>query len=185
MTEDEAYALFQVGDLFPEPKGRGLVSVERQLVFPEMVAAHPDRYRPGWLTTLWLGHRRATTDSWGEFREQWDAIQAARGRVLVHGLGLGAVLRPMLAKPEVESVEVVEWNADVCRLVAPAFGRGAGRGPLQVTLGDAYTADLGDRRWDVVYSDIWVDDEDHSAEHERIRAVYAGRCDEHLCWTPS
>lgn len=180
MTDDEAYALFRVSDLLEAPRRQAEASVERVEVTAEMVEDRPNRYRPGPLMRLWLGHRLATTDAWGEFMEQREAIMRARGRVLVHGLGLGAVIRPMLAVGA-ERIDVVELSLGVCKLVAPGF---VDDPRVHVWLGDAFDRNAVGGTFDLVYSDVWTDDEDHSAEHERLRALFEGRCDEHLFWRP-
>ena len=50
-----------------------------------------------------------------------EAYSQAKGAVLINGLGMGMLLEAVLAKPEVESVRVVEIDADVIALVGPHF----------------------------------------------------------------
>jgi len=46
-------------------------------------------------------------------------IQNAHGNVLIAGLGLGMIILPLLEKPEVKSITVIEINQDVINLVYP------------------------------------------------------------------
>lgn len=61
------------------------------------------------------------SDTPAEAHDHDKLYRAARGRVLVNGLGLGFALKAILAKPEVECVTVVEHSEDVLNLVAPTF----------------------------------------------------------------
>jgi hypothetical protein len=94
-----------------------------------------------------------------ERRTNLPIVQAARGRVLVAGLGLGMVLVPILAKPEVEHVTVVERSPDVIGLAGPALRRAIGRraeNRLRIECADIFTwQPPRGARWDVIYFDIW------------------------------
>lgn len=91
-------------------------------------------------------------------------IEAARGDVLIFGLGIGLILEPILAKPEVRSVTVVEKNFWVRELVAHHYLK-RHEGRLLVHLGDAFTYQPGEYAdllgnggtFDTVYFDIWPD----------------------------
>jgi hypothetical protein len=73
-------------------------------------------------------------------------------RVLIHGLGLGMVLRAVLSFDHVQHVDVVEYDERVIRLVAPAYADGR----VSIHHGNAYTYEWpDDARWDVVWHDIW------------------------------
>lgn len=54
-----------------------------------------------------------------ELRTHLGFAMQAYGRVLVSGLGLGCVVRGLLANPNVEHVTVLENSEDVLKLVAP------------------------------------------------------------------
>jgi hypothetical protein len=64
-------------------------------------------------------------------------VEAARGDVLIGGLGLGMILHPILKKPEVVSVTVLENNEDVAALVLPSLEGVEGREKLSVVFADA------------------------------------------------
>lgn len=84
-----------------------------------------------------------------------DFIRAARGRVLISGLGLGMALKAVLEKPDVVSVTVVERSPDVIALVAPTYLKDA---RVTVVQGDAFAPPIpADALFDVVWHDIWDD----------------------------
>ena len=80
------------------------------------------------------------------------AVTQATGDVLIGGLGLGMILHPILAKPEVCSVTVLENSEHVAALVMPSLDHIAGREKLRLQMCDA-TQELpaGD------YDAIWLD----------------------------
>jgi predicted methyltransferase len=87
-----------------------------------------------------------------------DFLNAARGTVLILGLGIGMILVPLSQNDKVESVLVLEKNTHVIDLVAPSILRVPSVAPkVAIVRGDAFdTPDvLKDRRFDVVYLDIW------------------------------
>lgn len=85
--------------------------------------------------------------------------KAARGRVLIAGLGLGMIATALLRKPEVENVLVLEKSADVIELVGwaipdqlPAERKSAFR--LQLADIHDYLAE-SDEKFDCCWLDIW------------------------------
>ncbi len=79
----------------------------------------------------------------------------AHGRVLVSGLGLGCVVRGLLASPDVEHIDVVEIDRGILDVVGPEFA-----GEFRVTLhhGDALKIDWpASTRWDFAWHDIWCE----------------------------
>jgi spermidine synthase len=89
-----------------------------------------------------------------EKRTNYEVVRQARGHVFIAGLGIGMILVPILAKPEVTQVTVVERLQDVIDLVAPHFSDPR----LEVIHADvfSYKPPKG-TRYDVVYHDIWAD----------------------------
>ena len=75
---------------------------------------------PGTFTRL-VRDKRTTvmSDTDAEINDFLPLIHAAFGDVLVSGLGLGCVTQALLARPEVNSVTVIEIDADVIALVGP------------------------------------------------------------------
>jgi hypothetical protein len=74
---------------------------------------------PGTYTKLTRGGVIVMSDTPDEIADHQPAIRAARGHVLINGLGLGYVLGAVLGKPDVERVTVVEIDEDVIALVGP------------------------------------------------------------------
>jgi hypothetical protein len=83
-------------------------------------------------------------------------LEAAAGDVLLTGLGLGCLLRGLLAKPEVSSITVLELHRDVLELVGP-YHRDA---RVELVHADALRWEPAPgRHWDVAMLDI-ADDRD-------------------------
>ena len=95
----------------------------------EVADDRPDcfRYRPGDYTELRCGGITFMTDLYDEWWTQRRAIERARevgGSVLVTGLGLGVVVKEMLAdgvSASIRRIVVLERSADVIRLAAPSL----------------------------------------------------------------
>ena len=128
------------------------------------------------------------TDTPAEYEDHADLFEHARGRVLLHGLGLGCALSALLTNPEVEHVDVVDANADVIDMVAPYY-----RGH-PVTIHHASCVDKvwpDDARWDYVWHDIWthvteenLDDAtaEHGISYTRLAQLFADRADRQGAW---
>lgn len=75
---------------------------------------------PGTYTQLRHDSRGVVmSDTDAEIHDFLDFVTAARGTVIVAGLGLGVVTQALLAKPSVKHVTVVEIDGDVIELVHP------------------------------------------------------------------
>lgn len=105
--------------------------------------------------SLLLGGETVMSDDPVELSRHLEPIAAAHGRVLVTGLGLGCVLRGLLANPDVVHVDVVERDPDVLRLVVPHLPPGR----WQIHESDALEFVRSHRamRWDVAWHDLWSD----------------------------
>lgn len=116
-----------------------------------------------------------------EVRTNRRFIGRAKGRVLVNGLGLGMVLTAILAKPEVESVTVVEASAEVIDLVGPTF-----RDDPRVRIVHANAFDYQPAKgeqFDVVWHDIWdYIHPDNLPEMHRLHRKYARRAGWQASW---
>lgn len=95
--------------------------------------------------------------------------------MLVAGLGLGVVLRPLLVKPEVTAVIVVEINEDVIKLVGPKFSDPR----LVIMQGDAKDdgpidlfAERG-HKFETIWLDVWAGiNKDNEPEMKRLTAMW-------------
>src|SRR3954469_21638435 len=109
------------------PEGQcGLWRVERFIVDEKGALTHnliaardalmtrrlPRSIIPGEYTRLWCDGEVIMSDTPAEMREHLPIVRAARGHVLINGLGLGMVVAACLNKPEVEHVTVVELAAE-------------------------------------------------------------------------
>jgi len=52
-----------------------------------------------------------------------EIVYQAKGQILINGLGLGVLLEMILAKPEVEHIEVIENSPDVIHLVGRHYDK--------------------------------------------------------------
>lgn len=79
----------------------------------------------------------------------------AKGRVLKTGLGLGCVVRGLLANPKVEHVDVVEIDQDIISIVGAEF---AGNPKVSIYHGDAHDFEFPkSTKWDFAWHDIWTE----------------------------
>lgn len=96
------------------------------------------------------------SDHPSELRWMADIMRGAAGRVLVGGFGLGLVVRFLEDRPEVESILVVEREADVLELChVPAAGE---LRKTAVTLADfdAFVLAIDEWPWSVTILDLWA-----------------------------
>lgn len=128
---------------------------------------------PGKYTRLTINGTLFMTDTGHERFSSLPLIDNARGNVLVSGLGLGMVIPPLVRKPEVKRVYVVEKEYDVIALIVPLLTEffrpeeptlSARRWwkKLHVTQGDAWTWNPYDKtveagtKFDTIFHDIWA-----------------------------
>lgn len=179
------------------PQGFGLWAIERWNVPPDSYLAgaedDDERMRPAGFPSVTLLrrwtmgtlHRHGEVvmeDSRPELEQHLPIWLAARGRVLVTGLGLGCVVRGLLASPRVEHVDVVEIDAGILRVVGPEF-----EGNARVTLhhADALTWEPPEgARWDYAWHDIHSDDGHGALQvlHARLLVRYAACCGRQGAW---
>lgn len=89
-----------------------------------------------------------------ERRSNVAVVRMARGHVLIAGLGIGMILHPILAKPEVTRVTVVEKYGDVIKLVGPTLPQEK----LELIEADILTwVPTKGAKYDTIYFDIWPD----------------------------
>jgi hypothetical protein len=84
-----------------------------------------------------------------------EVVKRAHGDVLIAGLGLGMILHPILAKPEVRSVTVIEKYQDVVDLISPTLPADP---RLTITTADIFEWQPSNGRlYDIIWFDIWPD----------------------------
>lgn len=119
-------------------------------------------------------------DSNQELRRHLPIMIPGRGRILISGLGLGCVVRGLLAKPDVEHIDVIEIDPGIARLVWPEF-----QDDPRVTLhmGDAETWTIPDgARWDFAWHDVWSEHESLAVVHARLFARFDDYVDKQGAW---
>lgn len=120
-------------------------------------------------------------DSTRELRKHLPIWMAARGRILVTGLGLGCVVRGLLAKPEVDRIEVVEIDRDIARIVGREF---AGNARVGITLGDATQIDesILPGSFDFAWHDLWMEGDGLQQLHMQLFFRFQRRCGPQGAW---
>lgn len=119
-------------------------------------------------------------DSLIELRRHLPILLAARGRVLVSGLGLGCVVRGLLAKPEVERVDVTEVDGRILELVGREF---LDNPRVHLYHANAETWPLECYGpWDFAWHDVWSEDESLDVVHARLIARYCDRAVRQGAW---
>lgn len=102
-----------------------------------------------------------------------------RGLVLVTGLGLGCVVRGLLAKPEIEHVDVVEIDRRIIDVIGAEF---AGNDRVTVHHGDALSIRLGGV-WDFAWHDLWTENNAGLQRlHAQLMAAYRDRVRHQGAW---
>ena len=94
-------------------------------------------------------------DSEKELRQHLPIWMRGRGRILITGLGLGCVVRGLLAGPDVEHIDVIEIDRRILDVVGPEF---AGEDRVNLIHGDALKHPVAGERWDYAWHDIWCDE---------------------------
>jgi len=115
---------------------------------------------PGKHVMLLVNGEIMMSDTPYEARSNRDIIEAARGKVLIAGLGMGMVLVPILQNPAVTSVTVVEKNNNVIKLVYKSLVENGPFTPnekmkLVLVPGDIFDFKPKPDSYDIIYFDIW------------------------------
>ena len=111
-------------------------------------------------------------------------ISAAKGRVLVHGLGMGFLLENILRKPEVSYVRVIEIDPDLITLVKPHFKVDILADRLEIIEDNALERrPEPNEKYDLVWHDIWDGlSSDNLAQMSTLQRRWARRCETQMCW---
>lgn len=126
------------------------------------------------------------SDTPDEISDHLGFIRSAHGHVLIAGLGLGMVARACLLKPEVQSVTVIEVDADVISLVSPWLSQVAEKAGKVLTIvhADALTwKPPKGQRFNAAWYDIWDNlCGDNLKAMKTLHRRYGKRCDEQGSW---
>jgi hypothetical protein len=146
-------------------------TVDKNTVFPDWytIPSPPGEY----VRLLRFGIELMSDEPNNTFLLQ-EPAERCRGRILLTGLGLGCLVKALLASPKVQSIDCVEHSLEVIELAAPHFNDRR----LTIVHGDAWEPDAWGKtlRWDCAFHDIWsVGGVERYPEHIRLRQLYATR----------
>ena len=141
------------------------------------------RIEPGTYTRLLYERTTVMSDTLSEIRDHMGIINAAKGRVLIGGLGLGMVLQACLEKPGVEHVTVIEKSSDVIKLVGEHY-KAKYEDRLSIIQGDILEwKPAKGQRWDAAWFDIWNEKcGDNTDQMSTLNRRYGRRTDWKGCW---
>lgn len=130
----------------PDPKGR-------IVTYPAGTFTQLFRHTTA---TMHLLGELVMTDAPHELNTHLDFLLRAHGRVLVSGLGLGCVVRGLLANPNVKFVVCLERDLSVLKLVAPHMPTER----CSIIVCDALEwCEKNRDAFDCAWHDIWTDEE--------------------------
>lgn len=114
--------------------------------------------------TLWM------TDAEFECATNLKITQRAYGDILIAGLGIGLIIRPLLDCPDVTSITVVERSADVIALIGPHYQDSK----LTIIEADIYQWEPPKKAYNIIYFDVWanVPNEDNKPEISVLKKRY-------------
>lgn len=113
------------------------------------------RIIPGEYTGLYHNGEIIMSDTPSEMDDHKAALVAARGHVLINGLGIGMFLLNCVEKLAVDHVTVVEISAEVLQLVGPWYQDKYGDKITFVHADALEYKPLRGTRFDFVWHDIW------------------------------
>jgi len=116
-----------------------------------------------------------------EIRDFMGFVYRAKGSILVNGLGLGVLLKALLARPEVTDVTVVEKSEDVIKLVAPTYTTDS---RVTIIHADAFEyKPPKDKSYNAVWHDIWdYICGDNVDEMKKLHRKYGRKADYQASW---
>ena len=132
---------YRMADIIP-PGESGNVKIDHFMITKDTFQGFQvEQTAPGEYARLYVGGSVMMSDTDMELRTNYHAVRDARGDVFIGGLGLGMITLPILKKPEVTSVTVVELNPHVIALVEPSLRKAAGPDAQKLTVieGDVKT----------------------------------------------
>ncbi len=121
-------------------------------------------------------------DSRQELRRHLPIWLAAHGRVLLTGLGLGCVVRGLLANAAVEHIDVLESDPVIVALIGPEFQR---EPRVRIHKADAFEWPIpAHAEWDYAWHDIWTEDGSSALnfEHARLLERFRTHCHVQGAW---
>lgn len=123
------------------------------------------------------------SDTPAELRDHLSFVTFAEGRVLVAGLGLGAVLQNLRKKKAVEHITVVEIDPDVIALVGEHYKKMFGK-RLTIVHADIFEWEPPKgEKWDWGWFDIWPSIcGDNLSDFKRLRRKFSRKVKNKMFW---
>lgn len=170
---------YQMADIL-KPCSRGNAAIDTfEITKDTWQGFGVEKTRPGTYARLRVNGSVMMSDTDMELRTNVGAVIDAKGDVLIGGLGLGAIVLPIVAKKGVRSVTVVEKNEHVIALVEDqlrAQMSGTQSAGFLVWHGDIHTwrpVKANVRRFDYIYFDIWQElSTDRVAEMKALHLAF-------------
>jgi hypothetical protein len=103
--------------------------------------------------TMMQGGDTVMNDFPYELAKHLEFIMLARGKVLVGGLGLGCVVRGLLARGQVDTIDVIERQEEVIKLC----GASVEDRRVKIHKRDAINGFIRGGPWDFAWWDLWSD----------------------------
>lgn len=155
--------------------------IQRQLTYTRFEFAGLFRHT---YATIHLGLGECVMeDSPTELRQHLPIWLRGHGRVLVTGMGLGCVVRGLLANPDVEHIDVIEIDRRILDAVGPEF---AGDDRVGLIHGDALAHPINGERWDFAWHDIWIDETETDRNlqffHVELIGHFMSACGQQGAW---
>jgi len=123
------------------------------------------------------------SDTPAEMNDHYEMFYEAKnrgGKILINGLGIGAISKGLLTLPQIESIDIVELNEDVIKLVAPYYLDPR----IKIHHHDALTMKWPKgSHWNVVWHDIWDNIcSDNLEQMFKLHRKYGRLCDWQGSW---
>jgi spermidine synthase len=133
------------------------------------------------MATLHQDGETVMEDGITELRRHLPIRLAAHGRVLITGLGLGCVVRGLLANSDVDVIDVVEIDRQILRIIGHEFQSNR---RVRLHCCDALTWESPKGAcYDFAYHDIWRDEQRHiSLAHLELITRYHGIANTQDAW---
>lgn len=126
------------------------------------------------------------SDTPDEIRDHFSMIYAARGNILINGLGIGMVLKACLEKDIVNHATVIEKSSDVIELVGGYYKEKYGD-KLTIIHEDAFEYKTDKNvKYDAVWHDIWGNiSTDNLPEMHKLHRKYGRKTNRQGSWCRS
>ena len=113
-------------------------------------------------------------DGPSEFEEHIWLFNRLKGHILIGGLGISMIHKPLLESDEVESVTIIEKSQEVINLVWPHCLKDDRFSIVHADINDFIPSE--DDYWDVVWLDTWMNTDGESLPEykERMTDKFAG-----------